>query len=88
MHSVPLEKARRLAYTAQNGNVVAREDGEVMRLAVSALLDARLLADDPGSILVLTEGTDRYRHGVPGDTLEAASIRLLETIPSLRMIPE
>jgi hypothetical protein len=71
-----------LAYIDLKGDVVIQEHGEEMdRLKVNALPDARLIVDEGGNILALSDPTRRYDHNVLGDDLEASSITLIETKP-------
>ena len=81
-----LDSRGRLAFIEQNGDLVIWEDGEVGRLAVNALPDARLLRDEAKRLLLLAAGTTRYSHGVLGDQVEAAAITLVETEPKLRLV--
>ena len=75
-----------LAYIDKNGAVVISENGEETdRLKVNALPDARLIVDENGRILLLSDPSQRYDHGVLGDDLEAASITLIETKPEPRV---
>jgi len=84
-HPVVLDGANRLAFVEEGGDLVVWEDGEVARLALNALPDARLLLDESRRLLLLTGATTRYGHGVLGDQLEAASVTLVETEPVLRV---
>jgi hypothetical protein len=84
-HPVVLEKAGRLAFIEDGGDLVVWEDGQVARLPVNALPDARLLLDEAGRLLLLTHATTRYGHGVLGDKVEAVGITLVETEPILRV---
>ncbi len=70
------------AYVANNGDLVVNLGGEVTRLAVNALPDARILQDEKGRLLLLTGATGRYAHGVLGDAIEAGSITLVNTNPA------
>jgi len=74
-----------IAYIANNGNLVIWKNGEETRLQVNALPDSRILADENGRLLLLSNPTDRYTHGVLGDELEASSITLVETQPEPRV---
>lgn len=56
------------------------------RTAVEALPDARILVDELGRLLLLTNPTTRYDHGVLGDAVEASGITLIETRPEARII--
>ena len=75
----------RIAYIAKNGDVVIWDGNEIGRLPVNALPDARILVDENSRLLMLTDPTRRYDHGVLGDDLEAAGITLIETQPSLHI---
>ena len=80
-HPVVLDSAGRFAFIEQSGDLVVWQDGEVARLALNALPDARLLLDEAKRLLLLTNATTRYGHGVLGDKLEAGGITLVETKP-------
>lgn len=84
-HPVVLNPSGQLAFVETNGDLVIWGDGEVARLPLRALPDARLIADDRGRLLLLTDATTRYDHGVLGDAVEAASITLVETAPTPRV---
>lgn len=84
-HPIVLPSSGRLAFTESNGDLVIWDEAEVARLSVNALPDARLLADQTDRLLLLTDPTSRYAHGVLGDQLEAASITLVETAPTPRI---
>jgi hypothetical protein len=88
-HPVVLpEGGQRLAFIEMGGDLVIWDGHEAGRVAVNALPDARLLVDETGRILLLTDPTTRYDHGVLGDRVEAASITLVETTPTLRVVQE
>jgi hypothetical protein len=61
-------------------------DQVVGTLDVRALPDARILRDENDRLLVLSDPTDRYAHGVLGDPIEAGGITLIETIPEPRIV--
>ena len=85
-HPVVLPRSGRLAFVAANGDLVLWDDGEVARLALKALPDARLLVDENDRVLLLTDATRRYAHGVLGDRIEAGSISLVETVPKMKVV--
>ncbi|MEM7116190.1 MAG: hypothetical protein AAF614_27385 [Chloroflexota bacterium] len=74
-----------LAYVAENGDLVIEQNGAETRLAVQALPDARILVDENGRLLLLTQPTTDYRHTVLGDGIEAAAITLVEITPNVRI---
>ena len=53
---------------------------------MDALPDARLLVDEQERVLLLTNPSARYPHGIAGDELEATEITLVETQPSVRVV--
>jgi hypothetical protein len=85
-HPAPLDEAGRLAFIEAGGDLVLWDgDQEIARLPVDALPDARLLTDEAGRLLFLSGPTTRYGHGALGDSVEAASITLVETFPQPRV---
>lgn len=76
----------RVAYIADTGDLVLWDGAELARLEVAALPDARILVDERDRLLLLTDPTDRYAHGILGDTLEASSITLIESTPAPRVV--
>jgi hypothetical protein len=74
-----------MVFIDENGDLVLWQDQEIDRLALNALPDARILMDERGRLLLLTDATTRYDHGVLGDTLEAGSITLVETTPTFQV---
>ncbi len=64
------------------GDLAFETGGEVVELSINALPDARLLLDGKGQIVLLTDPTTRYGHGVLGDDVEAGSITLIDTASS------
>jgi hypothetical protein len=83
---VTMPKSRKTAYIATNGDLVVLDGSRLTRLPIGALPDARILADTSDRILVLTDPTDRYGHGILGDRIEAAGVALIETQPVPRMV--
>ena len=83
----PNPDSGRVVFITNEGDLVLWEQGaEIDRLDVNALPDARLIGDENGRLLFLSDPTDRYDHGVLGDNLEAASITLVETDPVLKLV--
>jgi hypothetical protein len=73
------------AYITGAGDLAIEQNGKTVQLNVNALPDARLLMDESGKLLLLSDPTTRYGHGVLGDGIEAASITLVETAPTPRV---
>lgn len=84
-HPIYLPKSNTRAYISQNGDIIIidAEDQVITILAVKALPDARLLVDEQDRILLISDPTDMYSHGVLGDGLEAKSITLINTFPTI-----
>jgi endonuclease YncB( thermonuclease family) len=74
-----------LAFIESSGDLVIWDGDEAGRIATNALPDARLLVDESARLLLLTEPTTRYDHGVLGDGAEGSSISLIETAPTPRV---
>jgi hypothetical protein len=75
----------KLVYIASNGDLVLNNSESQTRLPINALPDSRIQVDENNRLLVLTEPTNRYDHGIAGDDLEASAIAIIETEPELRM---
>lgn len=86
-HPILLPQSKIKVAIVSNGDLefIGDSDETLLTLPVNALLDARLLVDERDRILLLTNPTDRYNHGVLGDHFEAASITLIETFPEPRV---
>jgi len=82
---VPLPNGS-LAYVVTDGSLAIWDGEQETRLPVNALPDARVLVDPAGRILLLTEPTTRYVHGIAGDEYEAGQITLIETRPEPRVV--
>ena len=76
----------KMAYIATNGDLVILQDEEQTRLAVNALPDSRILVNEEGKLLFLSEPTEKYTHGVLGDSIEATGITLVETQPEPKIL--
>lgn len=86
--------AGHLAHANAAGELTLVNAGEIIgQPPVTALPDARILFDGHGRLLLLTDPTDRYPHGVLGDAIESGGFALIETDPEIRvaahfLIPE
>ncbi|MCP4361321.1 MAG: hypothetical protein GY796_25205, partial [Chloroflexi bacterium] len=75
-----------IAFSGADGVLSLVDDNQnLVPPAVTLLPDGRLLFDENGRLLFLTDPTDRYAHGVLGDALEGGGITLLETAPEIRI---
>lgn len=79
-HAVPLARQNRLAFVTARGRLGLATPWGSQRseLALRALPDARVLTDETGRVLLLSDPTDRYPHGALGDSEEAASMTLID----------
>ncbi len=70
-------------YIDQKGDLVFMDSSDIEfdRLEVDALLDGRILVDENQRLLLLTKPTERYGHGVLGDSKEAGELTLVATKP-------
>ena len=73
-----LHENRTLVYIDDKGDLIWTNAGATSRFKVNALPDARILMDELGRLLFLSNPTSDYPHGVLGDALEARSITLID----------
>ncbi|MFC1922523.1 hypothetical protein ACFLY4_04470 [Chloroflexota bacterium] len=87
-HPIDLRLSSLRVYINQNGNLdfIDENDQHAATLEINALPDARILLDEYDRLLLLTDPTDKYNHGVLGDNLEADSITLIETQPIIQVV--
>jgi len=57
---------------------VIMSSDSVARFPIGAMRDGRIVQSGDGLLAVLTEPTERYAHGVLGDTIEAAAITVFD----------
>jgi hypothetical protein len=86
-HPVALADGR-LVYIAANGDLVLVENTGRQRLAINAMLDARILVDENERLLLYNQPTGRYEHGVLGDAVEAGGVVLVATRGGLRIVAQ
>jgi hypothetical protein len=64
-------------YVTADGDLKFRRDGASRRLSIEALPDGRIVTD--GRLAAVpVDPTDRYRHGVLGDTVEPAAVAVVD----------
>ena len=85
-HPIFINEARDMAYIDSAGNLIVQQGDETRMLPVNAQPDARILMDENGRLLLNTDPTDEYGHGIMGDALEAGSLTLVATQPELEII--
>jgi hypothetical protein len=85
-HPIPLGSEDKVAFVESSGDLVIWENQEIARFPLNALPDARLLTDEQQRILLYTDATSTYTHGVLGDEIESGSISIIETMPFPRIL--
>lgn len=73
-----LQENGSLVYIDDKGDLIWTNAGTTSQFKVNALPDARILMDELGRLLFLSNPTSDYPHGVLGDALEARSITLID----------
>jgi hypothetical protein len=73
-----LQENGSLVYIDDKGDLIWTTAGTTLQFKVNALPDARILMDELGRLLFLSNPTSDYPHGVLGDALEARSITLID----------
>ncbi|NKQ35617.1 MAG: hypothetical protein HF973_08375 [Chloroflexi bacterium] len=78
---VVYDDAGNLAYSNAAGELFLLNvrDGNIVQVDAEILPDGRLLFDENGRLLILSDPTGRYDHGVLGDALEGGGVILVET---------
>lgn len=69
-----------MVYIRVTGELVFRNQESDFYLKVNALLDTELMIDDQERILLLSEPTTQYKHGVLGDSIEAKAVKVINSI--------
>ncbi|WP_406660095.1 hypothetical protein V7O66_09600 [Methanolobus sp. ZRKC3] len=79
-HPIVLASSGRNIFVDELGELVFRvNEKEIARFELVAIPDARLLLDENERLLLLTGATEKYRHGVLGDRIEASGMTLVNT---------
>jgi hypothetical protein len=85
-HPIQLQSLGLEVFVSAEGSLVlTHSENPHTTLAINALPDARILIDEIGRLLLLSDPTSNYTHGVLGDQLEATTITLIETEPEPRV---
>lgn len=76
-----------------NGDLQVTMGDQIKILDINALQDSRIIKDEQERLLLLTNPTDRYQHGILGDKIEATSVTLVQlsaepTVISQFFVPE
>ena len=83
---LPLSDSRAYITTDGKLKIIDANDGLVSSLDGNALLDARIVKDERDRLLLLSDPTHKYAHGVLGDPLEATAVTLIETFPEASIV--
>jgi hypothetical protein len=83
-----LPASRRLAFLDPEGDLILSDFSREERLPIGGLPDSRILVDEEERLLVLGGRTERYAHGALGDAVEASSIFVVQTSPTLSILSE
>lgn len=79
--------AGHIAHANAAGELTLVNAGEIIgQPPITALPDARILFDGHGRLLLLTDPTDHYPHGILGDNIEAGGFALIQTDPEIKVI--
>jgi len=60
-----------------NGDLQIEVNGQTTILQINALADSQIIEDEHQRILILTDPTDQYPHGILGDKIEASSVTIV-----------
>ncbi len=82
----PILIGRTTIYTSESGSFILDDYHGTLDIKLNALPDSRLLSDNYGNVLFLSDPTDEYNHGVLGDQIEAKSITLVNVLDELKII--
>jgi hypothetical protein len=85
-HPVLIQQNAGMAWIDKRGRLNLTADEKLITLEVQALPDARLIQDDQGRLLVLSDPSELYDHAVLGDGIEARGVTLIETTPEFRIV--
>jgi len=85
-HPVFISDTGDMAYIDSVGNLIIQKEDKTTTLPVNAQPDARILVDENGRLLLNSDPTDEYGHGIMGDALEASSLTLVATQPTPEVI--
>lgn len=76
----PLKKVEAVDHYAilANGDLQIKIGKQTSILEVNALPDSQILQDEHRRLLILSDPSDQYQHGILGDVLEATSVTLVQ----------
>lgn len=62
----------------ENGDLLITVDDQTTVLNINALPDSLIIEDEQHRLLILSDPSDRYQHGILGDVLEATSVTIIQ----------
>lgn len=61
-----------------NGDLQLTTDSQTTILEINALPDSHIIQDEQQRLLILSDPSNRYQHGILGDVLEATSVTIVQ----------
>ena len=61
-----------------NGDLQVKKDNQTTNLKINALLDSHIRQDEHQRLLILSDPSDQYKHGILGDAIEATSVTMVQ----------
>lgn len=71
-----------------NGDLQIKIGDQTRILEIDALPDSQIIQDERQRLLILSEPTEQYQHGILGDTLEASSVTIVQLSDQPAVISE
>ncbi|MCH4890878.1 hypothetical protein EZV73_25080 [Acidaminobacter sp. JC074] len=65
-------------FILENGDLQINIENQTRVLEINALPDSQIIKDEKERILILTDPTVQYKHGILGDDIEARSVTIIE----------
>ncbi len=63
---------------ANNGDLQIKIGDQTTILEIDALPDSQIIEDDKGRLLILSDPSDKYQHGILGDDIEPTSVTIVQ----------
>jgi len=61
-----------------NGDLQIKKGNQTIILDINALPDSQIIEDEHKRLLILSDPSDQYQHGILGDDLEASSVTIVQ----------
>ncbi len=69
-----------------NGDLHIKMSDETTILEINALPDSQIIENDSQRLLILSDPSEQYQHGILGDTVEATSVTIVEISDESKVI--